>query len=268
MERGCIADQAAAPWKFRIAGKLQSAAADRKRHSGALRDFSNTRSGESTQWERRSHASARCSASREHFQTPILSTLNNEGRSLLIDLRGSELLPQIALKWTLPVRDVMTSRRPTLNKKDDFLWKYDGAFVWHQSGFPRVEASRLRRNVSQLSENKLKEHVMKKIILLAGTALVLAGCNQGGTSDEYNTDTGTANSSSTNYNTGGRYGTNSSGMNSGGATSPGGMNSGSSSSGTTDTNNLNSGSSATPGSDNTGTTRDANQAGGGTGTPP
>lgn len=38
---------------------------------------------------------------------------------------------------------------------------------------------------------------MKKLILIVGAAaaLVLAGCNQGGTSDQYNTSSGSATSS-------------------------------------------------------------------------
>lgn len=40
---------------------------------------------------------------------------------------------------------------------------------------------------------------MKKLILIAGAAvaLVLAGCNKGGTSDQYGTSSGSANSSNT-----------------------------------------------------------------------
>jgi hypothetical protein len=37
---------------------------------------------------------------------------------------------------------------------------------------------------------KPKETLMKKFILLAGLALVLAGCNKGGTSDTYGTSHG------------------------------------------------------------------------------
>jgi len=39
---------------------------------------------------------------------------------------------------------------------------------------------------------------MKKLILIAGTALLLAGCNQGGTSDEYGTSGGNASSTNSN----------------------------------------------------------------------
>jgi hypothetical protein len=41
---------------------------------------------------------------------------------------------------------------------------------------------------------------MKKLILLTGTALILAGCNRGGTGDDYDTGVGTDSSGSTNYN--------------------------------------------------------------------
>ncbi|HHY85998.1 MAG TPA: lipoprotein [Verrucomicrobia bacterium] len=70
---------------------------------------------------------------------------------------------------------------------------------------------------------------MKKFILLAGTALLLAGCDQGGTMDDYGTSTGTA---GTNYNatpggSGGALDSRSSAdTNQGGATSPGGSQSG------------------------------------------
>ena len=39
---------------------------------------------------------------------------------------------------------------------------------------------------------------MKKVMLIVGAAaaLILAGCNQGGTSDQYGTSSGSANSSS------------------------------------------------------------------------
>jgi hypothetical protein len=141
-----------------------------------------------------------------------------------------------------------------------------GRFFGSKAGFTALRLNRPGLWWIQRSENKIKGTVMKKLILLAGTALVLAGCNQGGTSDEYNSDTGTGNSASTNYNTSDSYSTNSSGLNSGGATSPGGMNSGSSSSGNTDTNSLNSGSTGSS-SSGTGANPDANQPGGGTGTP-
>ncbi|HWD93375.1 MAG TPA: hypothetical protein VG938_13615 [Verrucomicrobiae bacterium] len=45
---------------------------------------------------------------------------------------------------------------------------------------------------------------MKKLILILGAAaaVVLAGCNQGGTSDEYGTSSGTANGSTNSLNSG------------------------------------------------------------------
>ncbi len=45
---------------------------------------------------------------------------------------------------------------------------------------------------------------MKKILLMAGTAaaLILTGCNQGGTSDQYGTSSGTASNGVQNGNSG------------------------------------------------------------------
>ena len=60
---------------------------------------------------------------------------------------------------------------------------------------------------------------MKKLIALAGAALVLVGCNQGGTGDDYGTSSG----SSTNYS---RHSTYEANTNQGAATSPGGTQSG------------------------------------------
>jgi hypothetical protein len=71
---------------------------------------------------------------------------------------------------------------------------------------------------------------MKKLIVMAGAALLLAGCNQGGSSDPYGTDAGTSTDSgttvSTNYNQmdsqGGAGGlSDPSGTNVGGAADPG-----------------------------------------------
>ena len=63
---------------------------------------------------------------------------------------------------------------------------------------------------------------MKKIILIAGAAaaLVLAGCNKGGTSDEYGTSSGSSNSSSNSL----QNGSNSGGATGGGAAGATGAN--------------------------------------------
>jgi hypothetical protein len=64
--------------------------------------------------------------------------------------------------------------------------------------------------------------IMKKIFLIAGAAaaLVLAGCNQGGTSDQYGTSGGSGTSSNSLQN--GSSGSSSSGANGGAANSSGG----------------------------------------------
>jgi protein involved in sex pheromone biosynthesis len=45
---------------------------------------------------------------------------------------------------------------------------------------------------------------MKKLLIILGaaSALILAGCNQGGTSDQYGTSSGTANSSNSIHSSG------------------------------------------------------------------
>ena len=50
--------------------------------------------------------------------------------------------------------------------------------------------------------NETKEADMKKIILLMGLTLLLAGCNQGGTGDNYDTGRGTGSSANTNQDNG------------------------------------------------------------------
>lgn len=73
-----------------------------------------------------------------------------------------------------------------------------------ESGFYRVEANLPAfRLLAKLAATANKETIdMKKIILIAGAAvaLVLAGCDKGGTSDQYGTSSGTANSNSNSAN--------------------------------------------------------------------
>src|ERR1043166_4986308 len=68
-----------------------------------------------------------------------------------------------------------------------------------KEGFYRVEGQRsaVRLKPTFSCQQKItKEKDMKKLILIAGAALLLAGCNQGGTSDQYGTSSGTNTSSS------------------------------------------------------------------------
>jgi hypothetical protein len=67
-----------------------------------------------------------------------------------------------------------------------------------KSGFHRVVAiCSAIRFAANVSEPNTREIDMKKILLIAGAAaaLILTGCNQGGTSDQYGTSSGTATSS-------------------------------------------------------------------------
>jgi hypothetical protein len=59
-------------------------------------------------------------------------------------------------------------------------------------------AARLDSYVSEFWSEQKNYNVMKKLILIitAAAGLVLAGCNRGGTSDQYGTSSGNANGSS------------------------------------------------------------------------
>jgi len=68
-----------------------------------------------------------------------------------------------------------------------------------KAGFHRVEAigAAISFAATNSSEPNTREMDMKKILLIAGAAaaLILTGCNQGGTSDQYGTSSGNVNSS-------------------------------------------------------------------------
>jgi hypothetical protein len=55
-----------------------------------------------------------------------------------------------------------------------------------------------------MKSTKQRNGVMKKLLLILGAAagLVLAGCNQGGTSDQYGTSSGAATNSMPHHGTG------------------------------------------------------------------
>jgi uncharacterized lipoprotein YajG len=71
-----------------------------------------------------------------------------------------------------------------------------------KGGFHRVEPSRATFRL--LATGSKQENVMKKLLIILGaaSALILAGCNQGGTSDQYGTSSGTANSSNSIHSSG------------------------------------------------------------------
>jgi hypothetical protein len=71
-----------------------------------------------------------------------------------------------------------------------------GWFAGGNGGFNRVEGVAVGFTLQRLATNQGRdeENVMKKFFLILGAAaaLILAGCDRGGTSDAYNTSNGNA----------------------------------------------------------------------------
>jgi uncharacterized membrane protein YgcG len=113
----------------------------------------------------------------------------------------------------------LTSDRANFNKTQSIHLPPHGVSATSKSGFNRVEANVVAFRL--LATVCIKTRMlMKKILLIAGTAaaLVLAGCDKGGTSDQYGTSSGNGTSSNSLQN--GNSGSSSSGA--GGANSSGG----------------------------------------------